>query len=373
MIINILPSSGGSFPNQLALLFEINKIFKNANYYLCSSGGNLAAYIALAGDFTNEGIERITRKINSKLFSVTWWSNGLNFLPSFLVGAFKGSIYKEGKGSVELMKDIFTTYNITRVEIFTGTTHKNSGKQQIFSNKCEEDSVMKNIPFDHKINNSLPIIYTNGNIETIANVCSASAAIPIIVPNKEINNNKYVDGGLTAWSPLTILAESFDFIANDKKVHMEYLNSCDVESNCEEKNYDNIIQNTDNTISQMIKSSAIQDRLKGIDFVKKLIYRNRDELLYFEGKCNKEVLKLLAEAREYANRSFLELYTPLKLEVDITNFKFEDIMTNIEKVRKNYAFRIWIACNKSNVNKINLILGEYINDEHPVRSVVNSP
>ena len=221
MRIYVIPSSGGKFANQLALVIEIYNILKVPECILSTSGGNLCSYISLAGDFTPEGIVRICRLINSKLFSTPWWPKYLNFIPSWIIGTFKGSIYKQGKGSTRLMRDIFTPYNISRIEIFTGTTERNTGKQQIFSNQDEKKSLIPNSIFESTINNCLPIRYANANIDIIAKICTASASIPVYVPDKKIEDKYYIDGGTTYWSPLSPLANTIDELTKNTELHID--------------------------------------------------------------------------------------------------------------------------------------------------------
>lgn len=104
----------------------------------------------------------------------------------------------------------------------------------------------------------------------------------------------------------------------------------------------------------------------------KSVYRNKYHLLYFEADCNDEVLKNIESARRYSKRSFLELYTPIKKEIDLTDFKFKDIMELVWKVKKKYAFRLWITASNSNRQKIMDLLGSYIPERESMRNLVNS-
>jgi len=297
--------SGGRFPVQLALMCECYNIFKLPDLMLGSSGGNLCNYIALAGDFSPEGIERICNRLNSNLFSHSWFPKYLNFMPSWIVGTFKSSIYKPGEGDEELLNDIFTPYNITRIEIFSGTMECSTGKHQAFCNKSKEDSILSKASFDANINNCLEHIYVNGNIETIAKVCTASCSIPVYLPPKSIGNNKYLDGGSVFFSPLTPLVDSLDSLMEDNiegldnlesDLHIDYFNCRDLESNLESDVYFNIVQSADIAFNRLMRTLAVQDRLSGIQLIKRDVYRNRCKLLYFEGRCTKEVLGKIEKA-----------------------------------------------------------------------------
>jgi len=352
MRIYVIPSSGGRFPNQLAILCQIYNIVPTPELILATSGGNLCSYIALAGDFTPEGIQRVCTMISSKLFSSPWWPKYLNFIPSWIIGTFKGSIYKQGKGSAELMSKIFTNYNISRIEICTGTTERSTGKHQIFSNKSESQSIFKNSKIDNNLLNCNDLKYTDGDIKIISKVCTASASIPVYVPDKKIMDKYYIDGGTTYWSPLTPLADCIDNLYKTEALHIDYINGSDIESNFKTENYFNIVQNTDNTLGRVIKSLAIQDRLSGIELIRKSNYRNRYKIMYSSGKCNASILKDIENSRKYGFRSFLELYTTEDLEIDITHFTYLDIACNMEKVYNNYSYRFWILVDSVNIDNV---------------------
>jgi hypothetical protein len=365
----ISPVSGALFSVQLGLMIEASKSIPSPSFMVGSSGGCVASYVYLASDGNEEGIERICRKINSSLLTTTWFPNYLNFLPSWIVGAFKGSIYKKGTGTIPLMTSIFSIYNITRIEILTGTTERCSGKCQIFSNIKEEKSVLNNVPFDHVINNCLPVIYNDGDITEIAKTCAASASVPIVVPDEDINGKYYIDGGTTYSSPLTPLAETLDYIGTKQNLHLVYFNCTDIESSLSDGQYYNIVQNTDSTLSRVIKSLSVQDRLRGVEYVKKVVYRDGYKLLYFEGKCEETTLAQVYNCQKLCERSFLELYSTCTFNIDMTNFKSSEILRAIKTVRSNYSFRFWCACNKSSISTINSTLSEY--RDRVERSTVN--
>lgn len=362
MNIFVLPVSGGGLVVQLMLLMQIHKIFDQPDFMISSSGGAVSSFVYLAADANPDAMIRICRLLNSRLLTVSWWSSYLNFLPSSIVGFFKGTIYKKGSGTTDVMKNIFSTYNISRIEVFIGTTERNSGRQQIFSNKSEHNSIMNNVVFDYKMNNSLPIKYAEANIDKIARIVTASSTIPVLVPDEKIDNEYYVDGGTTSASGLGPMSDSLDVICKNKNMHITYFNSYDIESSLDDNKYYNLVQNTDQTLSMVLRSLAIQDRLAGINLVRKCTYRDKLNLLYFEGKCDTDVLALLKKARLCSVRSFLELYTKLNIELDLTDFKFEQIIENINIAKKDYSFRIWLACNDKYVGEIKHILSDFVKE-----------
>jgi hypothetical protein len=255
------------------------------------------------------------------------------------------------------MKHIFTTHNITQVEIWTGTTESASGKGQLFCNLDEKDSILAKAFFDHRLKNYLPHKYLSGDIEMIAKASTASASIPIFIPATLINGKHFSDGGTSGYSPLTPLADSLDSISQNKQLHLTYFSSFDVENEVETKQHTNIVQNTDKTIERILKMLAITDRLAGINLVKKL--STTHQIQYFEGKCDIQTLKLINNNIKHTQRSFLELYRKDKVEVDITNFESKDVQEIITDTRKNYHFRLWLATSESYTNHINRIFEKF--------------
>jgi hypothetical protein len=350
MHIWVLPSSGGKFPNQIGLLSEVCGNLDKPSIICGTSGGQISAFIALASDYS-------CNYIKSELFSHSWWPHHLNFMPSWIIGTFKGSIYKAGSGGENVMKHIFTPYNITQCELWIGTTESISGKAQLFCNKCQEDSILGNVEFDFKLRNCKPHKFLNGDVTKIAKVSTASAAIPVYIPSVIIDDIEYSDGGSSFWSSLSPLSESIDLLCKDQKLHLTYFNSCDIESECDIKCNTNIVRNTDTTIERILKTLAITDRLAGIDLIRK----HKDyQILYFEGKCNSEVLQKIQSHLKYVQRSFLELYPKHKAEIDITNFEPADIHKIISDTRKCYYFRLWIAVASENVRHMKNEFSAYL-------------
>ena len=293
---------------------------------------------------------------------MTWWPKNLNFLPSFIIGFTRGSIYKAGSGSEELMEHIFTSYNITQTEIWSGTMICSSGKAQLFCNKDKKDSILGNVDFDFKLKNCQPHKFLSGDVNKIAKVCTASESIPVYVPSQNIDDIHYADGGTVYWSPLTPMADSINSIAKKTQLHLTYFSSSDVEAECDVKNHTNIVENTDKTFDRILKTLAVNDRLAGIDLVKKINYNEDFDILYFSGKCSKDILIKINKNIGYSQRSFLELYRKDKVEVDITNFEPKDVHKIIKETRENYNFRLWICCDPENSEHLNKVFKDFTSE-----------
>ena len=205
-----LPISGGAFVAQLGLLQEVFEARKTINggfvsgkktyapdLVFAASGGNVASYIALASNWSTEGIYRYARQLDPKCFTQKWVPNELSVVPNIVIGLFKGSLYKKGYGAGCLFKRIFSEETVSDIEIWTGTYNNDLKHAQFFCNKKQTQSYINEAFFNEEqyFYDSLPLKFMNGNIELIAEVAIASASIPLVVPHQKIDNTMYADGG----------------------------------------------------------------------------------------------------------------------------------------------------------------------------------
>lgn len=215
--IYCLPISGGCFVSQLGLLCEVFNAIKlnnngevkgclnyQPNLVLCSSGGNVAAYVGLAGDWSEAGILRVARELKSEIFVKSWFPKDLSFIPSWFLTFVTGTLYRKGSGGVELFHQIFNSNTVQRVEIWTGTYDKNNRKAQFFCNLSRGNSMIDPDIFSGYRDryDSMPLEFLNGNLTQLAHSTNASAAIPVLVSHQKINENDYADGGVIYPSPL---------------------------------------------------------------------------------------------------------------------------------------------------------------------------
>ena len=200
----VLPISGGAFPIQLGVLCDLTSHGYKPSLTLAASGGNIAAYTALAGKWCPIGIQRVCKQYGSDIFIKSWWPRGLSFMPSILIGFFKGSTHNSSEKPIDLFNELFTSDTIKESEILTGTIHCSTGRFKLFSNKSKEDSLIGNAPRTHS-SRHMECCYLDGDVKQIAMVCIASASIPAIVPGCNINGELHTDGGNICSSPLTVL------------------------------------------------------------------------------------------------------------------------------------------------------------------------
>ena len=366
MHLLVAPVSGGAFPVQLAFMIEVAKLRRNSlscysnilpsyDAILASSGGNIASYIALAGDFTMEGIEKVCSKLKPDLFLTSWWPNLLSFLPSWIPGCYEGSIYCGGSGFGSLFEELFTFSSIGRIEMWTGTLNRTTGKAQLFTNLFPSESKLALNYFSPDKFNAMPLTYLDRDRKTIAQATYASAAIPVLVPNVYIGTSKYADGGTCFSSPLTPLQDCIigaiqnnpdinnEGVRNtpvisghpDEELHIDYLSSYDLESNSRPATYKNLLENGAITLAEIIKSLGIQDRLSGIELLR------AGPVKLESGACDSETLASISSRRRKYWQSMLELYPGKEIEISLEKFTPKDIIQAIHETKKCMMYRLW--------------------------------
>ena len=177
--------------------------------------------------------------------------------------------------------------------------------------------------------------YMNGDLDTIVKVIIASAAIPVIIPEQEINGQHYVDGGTLFSSPLTPLVD-YILALNQPTYHLDYFSSFDIQSSEPNRMAKNLYQNGTLTIGELVKSICIQDRLVAVEFL-----RTTDQINFITLPGNLDSLQTVEKIRKTCNRSLLEFY-PLKNDcMDLTSFDGQHIINLMEFAGKNYGLRFW--------------------------------
>jgi len=377
----VFPVSGGAFPVQLGLLAELTA---NQNIIpdlaLGSSGGNVAAYICHACNWKGSTMAEIVKPINSGMFVTSWWPKGLRFMPSWMIGYFKGSVYSSGTGATELFQKMFTKESICSTEIWTGTLNKVTGKGQFFCNRWEADSILKPSQDDTYASlfsrDCMPLTYMNADIELISKVTIASASIPVLVPEQIINNQVYVDGGTLFASPLTALQDSIlEAIdqQNKKKLldplsnipttplysnvcdplsqcnhqainecnreifHIDYFSSFDMQVNSTSAGGGTLYDNSTLAVGELIKSMCIQDRLAAIELLRTPGYAT----FYAEMDGTQENLKKVQSIRTMSPKTLLELYPSKNNSINLLNFTGQDIVNLMSETQKSYKLRFW--------------------------------
>lgn len=333
MKILILPVSGGAFPVQLAAISELSFIEYKPDITIGSSGGNVAAYIASAAEWSSHGIERIAKTLSSTLFISSWVPSPL---PSLLWGFFNGAIYQKGVGVEHLLNTYFTTQTIMRDEIWTGTHNRTTQRTCLFCNKRKENSCLDIRYIDTEINLCMEPIFMNGDINLISKVGIASASIPMMVPAQKIDNDFYIDGGIDFASPLHILQGSIAAIGEHESLHLIYLNSMDLYNKKPHPTCCNIMDNGYSAASDLIRGKIIVDRATAYDFLK--IGKPISSTNF---PCNRENLLIYKNHMMKAKRSLLEIYPLKNNRIELNNFTGEEIANSINDFRNNMACQLW--------------------------------
>lgn len=343
MRIFVCPVSGGAFPIQLGLISELSLVGVRPDIVMGSSGGNVASYIGLASQWKAEDIPKYAAQINSKMFVTSWWPSWLSVFPSWWIGYWKGSIYADGSGSLEMFKKNFTMESITQTELWTGTLNRQTGKGQLFSNKNPETSYIKprnpDLLSSFWTRDCMPLTYLDGDVERIALVTMASASIPVLVPEKVIDGNRYVDGGTLFSSPLTALQDRVREFAEEGSLHIDYISSFDMQT-ITTSTYRSLYDNGTQTIGELVKSLCVQDRLVAIEILRTHL-TNVATLHFAAVEGNQENLRMIEKVRSTCQYSVLELYPLENASLDLLTFKPTDIVNLINQAKSKYGLRFW--------------------------------
>lgn len=321
-----LPVSGGAFPHQVAIVSLLAELGYKPDITMGASGGNIVGYIAAAADWNANSIIRNAKLVTSNLFIKKW--------PTYFHSYFKASLYDRPNLSEKIFGQLFDETSIAKYEIWTGVCHLKEKKLQLFCNR-EREKTMYDVRIDYKKLGCLEPIYLSRDIKRCALVSEASAAIPIVVPPIEIDKQLYVDGGVCAASPLTVMA---DGISSD--FHLTYVSSSDIET--KEDNigaiYSNIVRVGRNSLSNLVSSLSYRDRCRGVDLLKE---GAKDKCWHVDCSGSLKTMKLIEELRKKASSSFVEYYPESTKILNLSDFNGDDVVELVEKTRTKFNCRIW--------------------------------
>lgn len=403
--VYVLPTSGGRFVNECALLQDIylaraklgQRLYGRRSYapdlVLGASGGNIAAYLGLSGDWTEAGIDRALRKAKSEYFFRPWVQEGLSIIPNPGMALFKGTLFQTGDGVQQVFEGIFDTQTITRTEIWTGTYNEEARKAQFFCNRSKSQSLINTGNFNDElfIYDSLPLIYLDGDVENIGKVTMASASIPGFVPPVEINGVKYSDGGMMYSSPVAVFRPEIYRICTGieimhRKSEFYYdghhlseetitpwkgensyifshhkITSIDSHTTEENRNLrlvyfmpyqpDRVGMKTEptlisQTIDQLIHNCSITDRNAALDLLNQL---SDSKTTFFQNiDMNADRLVELMQALDFYKHYFMILYPRGDPGLHMTKFSSKDIFDITKKVRSRYGVSVWHSDDRKN-------------------------
>lgn len=379
-----LPISGGAIVSHLALLQELydariksnNGVINGYHSYaphlaLGSSGGNVSIFISQASDWTSYGIERNVMHINSNLFMKKWVPEELSLIPDIPFALLEGSLYNQGEGARELFNKLFTTETIQRSEFWLGAYDIKHKKAQFFCNKSQSSSYISQ-PFfneEQSLYYAMPLKFTNGDINKLADICIASATIPTTVPSKEIDGLLYADGGVMYSSPLSVLHKEIHRIVTGKE-RVPIVKSFEVENtNNENEEFvysekEEIVEknlrlfyflpyqpnglefpggNADLGIRTYLDSilnvSMIQDRNTGIELINSLSPNGLETETYISLDSDKlgKLISYLSNKKHY----IMCLFPHRNPYINITHINGYIMRASMKNIRESYGCQVW--------------------------------
>ena len=328
MKIFVLPVSGGGFPIQISYLNKLSYHNQEGDIYLTSSGGSVATYLALAGNFRNSAIIKVLSDMDNSKF-VSSWTKGI---PSIIQGYFKGSVYRRGEGADRIFKNYFNDERICNIEIWSGTVNRATGKARFFCNKKREDSLIKNKDFRPFIK-SMPLEYLNGDVVNCVKTCLASASIPGLVEEQIFEDEEHVDGGVFMASPLSAFQSNLE---NEEEIHIYYLSSFDLENCNYPKSYKNLYEHSKISLYEIMRSMASYDRYMAI-----MMLGKEKDIIIMEYEGTDENLRKIIEHSKGYKRTLIELYPTDDMSINIINFTNRTIMRSYEEAKTRYNIRYW--------------------------------
>jgi predicted acylesterase/phospholipase RssA len=350
MYIAVFPVSGGGFVTQLAIIQHLCESQLIPDLILASSGGNVAAYVAAAADWKWAAVERIAQQLSPEFFIKSW--NSVRAI-SMILGYFKGDVYNRGCGVDRFLQEYFTPESITKYEIWTGTYNKNRQQSRMFCNRHADASILNLDTIDYKLTQSMPPGFAGGNMKLIGQVCIASASIPAIVPSQEIDNEHYIDGGVSSASPLSVLQEPILRCATQhgSGLHIIYVNSVDL-ARPDTEPIHNVFDTIRQATNDMVRSQTVIDRLTGYGMIRS----HTSSIHREEFKCNYENMQRVKEIHRLVKYSMLEIYPNSKYQVDIVSFTGAQVLEVIHRAYDDCHCRLWWSDENSAVGEISVVL-----------------
>lgn len=225
MHIMVFPVSGNFFPVQLGLLSRLIEAEYDADLLMGTSGGAVCSLLALGSDWSVEGIHRLVKKMNPKLFLKNWWPNTLSFMPSWILGFFRGSVYNAGTEAEAFFNNYLSEDALTQKEVWVGVTNQTQERAQFFCNLKESQSMIDTRCFDSHLKigqNTLceSLRFMGGDKDIFRQVTVAFASIPTLVPAKQIGEDHYVDGGVFFASPMTPMKDCLEELEDEDGLHI---------------------------------------------------------------------------------------------------------------------------------------------------------
>lgn len=371
MRVYIMPVSGSGFSAQIGILVAISLGFlenqqsgPKPEIALASSGGNIAAYLGLAGDWNYQRILTACRTLTGQAFLTGWADN----IPSWLFMAIARSSYRPGYGADSIFNYLFTPERLRNgsTEIWTGVTSRNSLEHQICTNRSKENSILSPQPIISVgakqgfgiqcigdgsgggvqlcINDSLTTRYLDGNISEIAKITIASASIPWVVKPVVFENDLLIDGGAMYASPLSVLQNNLIEVSQTKfndtgePLKLFYISS-DVLCKCSKSTAFDLLTE----ISLLLASSRASDIRSFIHVFETLTGGTRSIPSHHDKLTPKELGNLIINLDATNQTYAVLLYPPnTKTRIDMTAVTPEKLVDKVSNAFKEVSAFVWI-------------------------------
>jgi predicted acylesterase/phospholipase RssA len=371
--------SGGGFPAQVQQILYITEQKKKAfntetekiyTYYtpdLCmgTSGGNVALYIAISGNWDEGGIKRVINSMSPSMFSQTWWPGPMSFIPTWVLGIFEGAVYRPGYGANGLLDAYNNPSNITSVEMWNTAYNKDKKKTGLFCNRKDGQTFVSSLtysPYDFK---TLSLNYLNGDISKISSAVVASASVPLLFKPVNIDGDDYEDGGVTYASPLTPLQEeiykcikgmthplTYETVLSSPPIpagtpeqysslaakrsrsilHLTYFSPYNVDST---EDTDSSL-GSGNVFSSITDASAVKDKYVGINLLERVMNPGQNINVIDSQTGLYEMSELLKTYN--STHYFCFIYVRNNEWIDMNKFTPQDILNKMEEAKSQIEY-----------------------------------
>lgn len=328
--IMIAPVSGGYFVNQLAIMYRLAELNFKPDIIMAASGGVVASTILMSSNYDQVNMIRVAKEIRSNIYIKSWIPETLDFIPSKVVGIFRGSLYNSSDNLKNVMKQMVSPAILRETEMWISTFNVAKSKPGLYCTCSSEKAIIKDNTDHKKLYDEL--IYIDGDIDLFTKVACASASIPSVLPPVEINGENHVDGGVDRASPISALAISVQRL---DRWHMVYVCCKNMYQNERTDLDGSFIDTVRFTISAIINCNIKSDAYKCYELL-----AQRGEVI--EEKMD---LKTYFSRRDEWFSSLIELYPINDNMLDLSNFNGDDVVQKMLEIE--FEHKVWYVVTKS--------------------------
>lgn len=238
--VYVLPISGARFPIQIGFLtvlaqaYDVLRARQPAGVFharsdvevpdivLCTSGGNVSAYLGVSSDWTRSRMLDFARLLSEDIFITRWH----DFMPSLIFFPSTRAVYRKGYGLRDVFNSVFSAGQLraTKTEVWSGVYEIPTRRHRVVTNRAR--GATRIIPRVEELGTAAGAvpIYADGNIDVLADAALASASIPWVVAPVEINGIEYSDGGTLNASPLSVFENQVVAVAPLRMLYFSPVN-----------------------------------------------------------------------------------------------------------------------------------------------------